>query len=110
MKRLLSFQWPASRRILIWVTSLWMFSLGVAAELPPGNDQCSGAIPILPGVTVEQSTSNATSSGDPTNSCHAGSGVWFVFKSHTNATALISTCESAFSTDLQVFGGSCESI
>src|SRR5947199_7728134 len=107
-KSLDAFVRPASRLILIWILALSMLRHASAAEPPPLNDQCSGAIPILPGIPLAQSTTNATSSGDPTNSCGLGSGVWFVFKSHTNGTALISTCDSAFSTDLQVFGSNCD--
>ncbi len=76
------------------------------------NDECSGAIPLSPGLPISMSTRNATDSGDlrPTCQTNFGGGVWFSFTPMSDGPVTISTCGSDFDTVLQVYAGSCDAL
>jgi hypothetical protein len=82
-------------------------------EGAPENDLCSGAIPMVSGITYTQKTTSATSTGDPIPTCgpsylyNFGSGVWYKLTAPSNGIATISTCGSDFDTLLQIYTGSC---
>ncbi|WP_035558037.1 M4 family metallopeptidase [Hymenobacter sp. IS2118] len=84
--------------------------------LPPGNDLCSGTLPVLAcGSTVLGTTTGSTSTGDPTASCGtiitAGAGGVFYRFVGTGASVTLSTCDAAtnYDTKLFVFTGTCGS-
>lgn len=82
--------------------------------VPPANDQCGGAIAISSSsYTNSQSTTTASSTGDPTPDCFVGgfgNGVWYVFTAPTNGTLVVNTFGSSFDTGLAIYTGTCESL
>ncbi|MGZ4961574.1 MAG: hypothetical protein ACXWBP_03605 [Limisphaerales bacterium] len=86
-------------------------SVVVGSSGPPANDLCSGAIAMTPGTTYTVSTTNATSTGDPTSSCGTiGKGVWYTITPASTGPLTISTCGSGFDTVLAIYTGSCGSL
>jgi hypothetical protein len=78
------------------------------ATAQPVNDQCSGALALATGATLNANTATATATGDPTPGCQSfGAGVWYVFTPSSNGVATISTCGSDFDTVLSVYTGTC---
>jgi hypothetical protein len=76
----------------------------------PTNDNCSGAIVITAyPYTNSQSTTNASSIGDPTPSCGSGfgRGVWYAYTPPTNGLLEVDTTGSDFDTVLALYIGSC---
>jgi hypothetical protein len=75
----------------------------------PANDQCAGAIALLPGVAVNEDTTTATSTGDPVPTCQTvfGSGVWFTYTPSETAPVLVSSCGSSFDTAVAIYTGTC---
>jgi len=77
------------------------------------NDLCSGAI-VIPGSTYTntQSTTAATSSGDPVPDCIPGfgNGVWYQFTAPSNGVIIVDTFGSDFDTGLAAYTGSCGSL
>jgi hypothetical protein len=74
------------------------------------NDQCSGAIVIsTPAYSNTQSTTDATSTGDPTPSCDSdfGNGVWYQYTAPGNGLLAVDTYGSSFDTVLALYSGSC---
>jgi hypothetical protein len=74
------------------------------------NDQCSGAIVIsVNNYTNSQTTTNATSIGDPAPACVSGlgNGVWYAFTPPTNGQLVVDTIGSDFDTGLAVYTGAC---
>lgn len=76
---------------------------------PPTNDQCGGAIAASCGNTYLGSTTQATSTNDPTGTCVTSGvtpGVWYsLVGSGFNTTA--SLCGSGYDTKMQVYSGTC---
>lgn len=85
-------------------------SIQPTLSAPLSNDTCSGATSISPGVTYNENTATATSGGDPSPGGAAGKGVWFSYIVPSNCIVSLSTCESDFSTVLQVYTGICGSM
>jgi len=85
-------------------------TLKILAQL--ANDQCSGALPLVSGVTYSMSTADATSLYDPQPVCgsNVGKGVWFTFTPATSRVVEINTCGSDFDTVVQVYTGACGSL
>ena len=85
------------------------FTVNQAGSNPtPANDQCSGAIALVGGVSATLNTANATSTGDPTTGCgQLGKGVWYSFTPNSSGTVTISTCGSDFDTAVSVYSGTC---
>lgn len=86
-------------------------TLEITAQLL--NDQCAGAVALLPGVPSTMNTADATAAGDPeTTLCQwrFGKGVWFKFTPASSGPVSVSTCGSSFDTVLQLFTGSCGSL
>ena len=83
-----------------------------AGALPPLNDQCSGAVPMLPGLKYTVNTAYATSTNDPLPACDATAdhGVWYRYTPQTDAQVTVETCDSDFDTVLQVYSGGCSSL
>jgi hypothetical protein len=76
--------------------------------LPPANDQCSGALPLVDNVYSAVSTTNATDDG--TSTCLGVTrrkGVWFTYTPAQDGTATLDTCPSDFGTAVEVFTGTC---
>ena len=73
------------------------------------NDQCSGAVALVNGVTYAVNTSAATTTGDPKPSCvpSFGKGMWFTVTPGSSGTVTVSTCGSDFDTALGIYTGSC---
>ena len=84
-----------------------MGSLHIRAN--PANDQCAGAIPLVPGVAVTVDTTTATSTGDPVPACQTvfGNGVWFTYTPNETAAVLVSSCGSSFDTVIGIYTGTC---
>jgi hypothetical protein len=80
--------------------------------LPPLNDQCSGAVPMIAGLKYTVNTAYATSTNDPVSTCDstADHGVWYRYTPPTAAEVTIETCDSDFETVLQVYSGDCSSL
>jgi hypothetical protein len=89
-------------------------SISFAVIPPLANDDCGGALPIVPG-TTEFSTEDATTSAPPLSSlCEEGFGlafvkdVWYRYTATANGQVVISTCSSAdFDTRLAAYS-SCD--
>ncbi len=76
----------------------------------PSNDLCSAAFVITNSTyTMTESTTQATTNGDPTLSCISGLGkaVWFVFLPQSGGTVVADTVGSSFDTGLGAFTGAC---
>jgi hypothetical protein len=74
---------------------------------PPANDQCAGSIQVSCGGIYVGSTSNATSTNDPSGTCGttAGTpGVWYNITGNGN-TITASLCGSSYDTKIQLFSG-----
>jgi hypothetical protein len=73
------------------------------------NDLCSGATPLTAGVMIVGNNWNATFTGDgPSVPCLTGQslsskGVWFTFTPPATSVYEISTCGTAFNSDMMVF-------
>jgi hypothetical protein len=79
----------------------------------PSNDLCSAAFVVTNNnYSNAQSTSFATSSGDPSPSCVSsfGKGVWYVFTAPANGVVIADTIGSGFDTGLGVYSGTCGSL
>ena len=77
------------------------------------NDLCSGAITISGAAyTNTQSTTKATSMGDPVPDCVTdfGNGVWYQFTPPAGGLMIVDTFGSDFDTGLAVYTGSCGSL
>ncbi|MFZ1785937.1 MAG: reprolysin-like metallopeptidase [Ferruginibacter sp.] len=83
----------------------------VTYNLPSGNDDCSGALPIACGQTVTGTTVGATIDVVPT--CVTGlstaPGVWYTFVGDGQNTTL-SLCGSGYDTKIGVFTGTCAAL
>jgi hypothetical protein len=79
----------------------------------PSNDLCAAAFVVSnSSYTLTESTTSATSTGDPSLSCVGGfgKGVWFVYYAPSNGTVIADTTGSSFDTGLGVFTGTCGSL
>ena len=79
----------------------------------PSNDLCGAAFVITANhYTNTQSTSLATSSGDPSPSCIAsfGKGVWYTYTAPANGIVIADTIGSGFDTGMGAYSGSCGSL
>jgi hypothetical protein len=89
-------------------------NLMIKANVSPSltNDNCSGAIAMTVGVTYTETTTNATSGGDPIPTCQTNfaKGVWYRFTPVNSGIVTVTTCGSDFDTVLQVFTGTCGSL
>jgi hypothetical protein len=75
------------------------------ASIP--NDQCSGAIPINCGGTVNGNTSGAASdSSSPFCNTTPGNGIWYSLIGN-GAQVTLSLCNSSYDTKINVYAGSC---
>jgi hypothetical protein len=76
----------------------------------PSNDVCSSAI-VIPSTTfsISQSTTLATSTGDPAPKCVGsfGKGVWYSFTAPNSGTYMVDTIGSDFDTGLGIYVGGC---
>ncbi|HYG23313.1 MAG TPA: hypothetical protein VEH04_11065 [Verrucomicrobiae bacterium] len=83
-----------------------------ATMQPPPNDQCSGAIPLEPGIEYSVYTANATDTNEPVPECQPnfGRGLWYSFTPFVDGLVHVTTCASDMDTALQVFTGSCASL
>ena len=90
------------------VVALILSAAGSYAAATP-NDLCAGATPLVTGTAYSMSTTNTTSTGDPSPSCqtNVGKGVWFTYTPPASGTATISTCGSDYDTVLAVYTGTC---
>ena len=83
----------------------------LTVTLPPANDLCGGAVVIAGNAyTNTQSTTNASSAGDPVPGCVGGlfgKGVWYAFTPAGNGTLVLDTRGSSFDTVLGLYTGSC---
>jgi len=83
-------------------------------ELPPSNDDCSGATTISNGSMISQTVTLATND-NTAPSCGgitlATQGVWFVYSVPTNYTGSITIagCNSSYDMKVRVYEGSCGS-
>jgi hypothetical protein len=100
------------------------YDISITCELPPANDDCSGAIPILCNSITAGSTTNASVDSAVADDCAdtfdptpfnptvdvTAPGVWYTF---TDTSGLVSdirlsTCDDAtFDTKLSVYSGDC---
>jgi hypothetical protein len=83
------------------------------ASTAPANDQCSGAMAISgSGYTNTQSTTSATSTGDPVPSCVSGfgKGVWYKYTPASGGRMVVDTMGSDFDTGLAIYTGTCGSL
>jgi len=74
------------------------------------NDQCSGAIPIACGQSINGSTLLATMTGDPTGTCGTSitaPGVWYTFVGTGNVVTADLCTNGSYDSKLHVFTGSC---
>ena len=74
------------------------------------NDTCGTAVVISGNAyTNIQSTTSATSTGDPVPTCVSsfGKGVWYVFTPSGTGTLIVDTIGSGFDTGLGIYTGSC---
>ncbi len=101
-------------KILVGGSNKGTGNLMIRANVSPAliNDTCDGAIGMTAGVTYSQSTTTATTGGDPIPTCQTNfaKGVWYKFTATNSGIVSISTCESDFDTVLQVFTGTCGSL
>jgi len=86
-------------------TAIWWLLL----QSVSANDQCSGAVALVSGVTNAVNTSTATTTGDPKPNCadDGGKGVWYTVTPASSGTVTMSTCGSDFDTVLGIYTGSC---
>ena len=85
-------------------------SMSFSTFPPATNDLCSSAIVISSvNYTNQQSTTNATSSGDPLPTCvtNFGRGVWYQYTPTSSGTLAVDTFGSGFNTGLAIYTGSC---
>ncbi|MBD2770197.1 IPT/TIG domain-containing protein [Hymenobacter sp. BT664] len=82
-------------------------------RVPPVNDLCANALPLLCGQTVTGSTEDVTATGDPTETCDevVDAGGMFYTIMGNGQRITVSTCSPAtdFDTKLFVFSGTCGS-
>jgi hypothetical protein len=79
----------------------------------PSNDICTAAFVVSnSSYTMSQSTTIATTTGDPSPTCISGfgKGVWFLYPALTNGTVIADTIGSSFDTGLGVYVGTCGSL
>ena len=79
--------------------------------LPPANDLCGNALPLICGVRTLGYTESSTATGDPTLFCTEsvdGEGVFYTL-ANTSGAITITTCdpETDFDTKLHVYEGPC---
>jgi hypothetical protein len=83
----------------------------IACPVPPPNDDCANAIPLICTSIVTANTISATSTGKPP-ACgtyygnQTSGGVWYTFQG-TGAVITASLCGSNFDTMIGIFTGSC---
>ncbi len=99
------------------VTNAYGFAISSNASLKVidtiSNDLCSGAVIITSNdYTNMQSTTTASSYGDPVQDCidGFGNGVWYQFTSPVNGLLYVDTFGSDFDTGLAAYAGSCDSL
>jgi Fe-S cluster assembly iron-binding protein IscA len=86
---------------------------GVVCVPPPVNDDCSGALPMTPGVNVTADTTQATNEVPAPGACSGLStynlGVWYTFTAATSNRHIVSTCNpgTTFNTRVYVYTGGC---
>ncbi|MCX6924782.1 MAG: hypothetical protein NT154_16440, partial [Verrucomicrobia bacterium] len=87
----------------------YLDDISVTGIPAPSNDECAGAITLLPDVPFVMSTVEATSVNDPAPTCQPnfGKGVWFTYRPSSSGKMIVSTCGSSFDTVLQVYHGTC---
>ena len=100
-----------SRTAHLLVTGFVATLFSTAATAQPGNDECSGAIPIAVGINGPFDNIAATPSASPGPFSCGGTGnldVWFSFVAANSGFLTVSTCGSAtvFDTVLEIFDGS----
>ena len=72
------------------------------------NDQCGSATVVAgPNYSDLESTTNATSTGDPASPSILSNGVWYVFTPATSGNVAVDTSGSTFDTVLAMYAGAC---
>jgi hypothetical protein len=96
-------------RVSGWGNNIGTFQLSMTCTAPTlVNDACCGAINLTCPQTVTGNTSTAGNDALP-GGCYigsAGKGVWYQFTGN-GGSMTVSTCGSAFDTQLSVLAGSC---
>lgn len=87
------------------------YTLNVTCAAPITNDDCTGAINIACGQTINATTAGANPDAVPTcvTSLNTAPGVWYTFVGDGQNTTL-SLCGSSYDTKIGVFTGSCGSL
>lgn len=85
-------------------------SIAVASSLLAQNNECAGAIALLPGTNGPFSNFGSTTSA-PAWPCGSGvNDVWFSFQAASDGAVTVDTCGASIDTVLQVFEGNCGSL
>ena len=81
----------------------------LTVTVPPPNDACGGAVVISGNAfTTNQSTTTATSTGDPVPNCAPlGKGIWYAYTPATNGSLVVDTIGTGFDSVLAIYTGSC---
>jgi len=74
-----------------------------SSSAPPGNNDCVDSITLVEGVSVNETTVNAT--GSTTSSCGNGDtkSLWYDYTPQASGTVTVSLCGSSFDTTLSIF-------
>lgn len=84
--------------------------IAVSSSLIAQNNECAGAIQLLPGTNGPFSNVGSTTSA-PAWPCGSGvNDVWFYFQTTAAGNVTVDTCGAGIDTVLQVFGGNCGSL
>ena len=81
------------------------YNLVVETVVPPPNDECANAIPVLEGVPYEGSTHLATGIDESVCGDNDITDVWHSYTPTSTGLVTISLCGSEFDTTLAVFDG-----
>ena len=77
------------------------------AAFAQANDECAGAVNLVPGIVTPFDTTLATTSPELWNCTLGGADLWYRFTATTSDTYFVETCGPAHDTALTVFDGSC---
>ncbi|MEC8511373.1 MAG: hypothetical protein VX015_04440 [Planctomycetota bacterium] len=77
----------------------------------PGGDECSGAVPLVNGVSQSYDTTTASSS-IPAWPCAAGGGsdIWYSYTTTALSDVAVETCGSSYDTAIEIFSGDCTAL
>ncbi len=83
--------------------------LSLAAMAQPANNNCAGAIVLMPGAACIPTTGTTAGASQSQPACagSASDDVWYTFTANSNSLSVVVAGSSAFNAVVQLFSGSC---